>query len=174
MHSDKVISALNEQLNKEMYSSNLYRAIQAYFMHMNLTGFANWVDVQAREENFHARKIFDFMNDRGYKVEIMAIPAPPADYSSPLNALDTAYEHEKSLTKRFYELYRLADSEGDIATRVFLQWFITEQVEEEALIDQVVQRMRMVDGSPAGVYMLDRELGSRVSDIPAGGEAQLA
>jgi ferritin len=173
MHSDKVISALNEQLNQEMYSSNMYRSIQAYFMHQNLTGFANWVDVQAREENYHARKIFDFMNDRSYTVKIGPIAGPPTEWETPLAALLAAFNHECALTKRFYELYKLADQEGDIATRVFLQWFINEQVEEEALIDQVVQRMRMVESSPAGVYMLDRELAGRVSDVPLTGEAQL-
>jgi ferritin len=174
MHSDKVIDALNEQLNQEMYSSNMYRAMQAYFMHHNLTGFANWVDVQAQEENFHARKIFDFMNDRGYKVRILTVQAPPDDWETPLAALSAAYDHECALTKRFYDIYKLADSEGDIATRVFLQWFINEQVEEEANADKVVQQVKMVQDSPAGMYMLDRELAARVSEVPAGAETQLA
>jgi ferritin len=174
MHSEKVIDALNEQLNQEMYSSNMYRAMQAYFMHQNLTGFANWVDVQAVEENFHARKLFDFMNDRGYKVSILPVAGPPNDWESPLAALTAAYDHECALSKRINEIYKLADSEGDIATRVFLQWFINEQVEEEANADKVVQKLKMVQDSPAGMYMLDRELATRVSEVPAGGEAQMA
>jgi ferritin len=174
MHSDKVIDALNEQLNQEMYSSNMYRAMQAYFMHQNLSGFANWVDVQAVEENFHARKIFDFMNERSYKVRILTVAAPPSDWESALAALTDAYNHECALSKRFYEIYKLADSEGDIATRVFLQWFINEQVEEESNADQVVQRLKMVQDSPAGMYMLDREMAARVSTVPASTAAQLA
>lgn len=163
---NKVQDALNHQLNQEMFSSNMYRSMQAFFMHDNLTGFANWCDVQAQEENYHARRIFDFVIERGWSVKIAAVDGPPTHWDSPLAAFEAALAHERSLTQNFYKLYKLAEEENDIATRIFLQWFISEQVEEEASVDEACSKIRRVADSPAGMYMLDREFAGRAPESP--------
>jgi ferritin len=163
----KVEEALNKQLNEEMFSSNMYRSMQAHFMHENLTGFGNWCDIQAQEENYHARRIFDFIIERGWHVRLQPVAGPPTEWASPLAAFESALEHERSLTQAFYKLYKLAEDEHDIATRIFLQWFVSEQVEEEASLDEACAKIRRVADSPAGMYMLDREFAGRSGDAPS-------
>lgn len=163
----KVEAALNKQLNEEMFSSNMYRSMQAHFMHENLTGFAKWCDVQAQEENYHARRIFDFIIERGWNVQLAAIQGPPVHWDTPLAAFEAALAHERSLTQAFYKLYKLAEDENDIATRIFLQWFVSEQVEEEAMLEEACAKIRRIIDSPAGMYMLDREFAGRGADAAA-------
>jgi len=156
-----VLSALNDQLANELYANHIYRAMQAYFLDHNLPGLAHWMDVQAAEEDQHARRIFDFIIERGWKVRIKAIPEPPHDWENPTAAFQAAFDHEHSFTEIFHNMYRQAEAAGDIATRIFLQWFITEQVEEEAEASEALAKIRLVEASPAGLYMLDRELAQR-------------
>jgi ferritin len=163
----EVLAALNDQLANELYANHLYRAMQAYFLYHNLPGLAHWMDVQADEEDSHARRIFDFIIERGWKVVIQEIPAPPLDWETPTAAFQAAYDHEHKFTEIFHEIYGKAEKAGDIATRIFLQWFITEQVEEEAVASEALAKMKMVESSPAGLYMLDRELGSRPNEFAA-------
>jgi ferritin len=161
MISDKVLQALNEQLNAEYYSSYLYLAMAACFESETLPGFAHWMRVQSQEEMGHALKFFDHIVDRNGKVALQPVEAPPAAWDSPLAAFEAAYEHEQKITARINDLVNLAISEGDHATHIFLQWFVSEQVEEEKSADEVVQILKKVGDSVGGLYQLDHRLGHR-------------
>jgi ferritin len=154
--------ALNEQTNAELYSAYLYLSMVAYFESVNLPGFANWMKVQTQEELMHAMKIYDFVNERGGRVVLKAIEAPPTEWESPLDAFEAAYKHEQKVTGLINNLVNLAIEEKDHATNSFLQWFVNEQVEEESSVDEVVQKLKMVEKAPGGQFMIDRELGQRV------------
>ncbi len=161
MLSEKMQKALNEQINAEMYSSYMYLAIAAYFEDINLPGFAHWMRLQADEETIHAMKFYDYVIERHGRVELTALQAPPKAWDSALAAFEASYEHEQYITGRINKLVDLALKESDHATNSFLKWFVDEQVEEEANVDAVVQDLRRVEGVPAGMFMLDRELGQR-------------
>lgn len=167
MIKEKVQSALNDQLNWELFSAYIYLAMAAYFESTNLPGFANWMKVQAREEVGHAMKFYDFVNERGGRVTLAAVGAPPAEWDSPLAAFEHAYEHEQGVSERINKLVDLAVAEEDHATNGFLQWFVTEQVEEEASVDEIIQRLKLVVKEGGGLSTLDRELAQRVFVPPA-------
>jgi ferritin len=167
MLKEKVQSALTEQLNWELYSSYLYLSMSAYFLSINLAGFANWMRVQTQEELVHAMKFYDFINERGGRVMLQGVEAPPTEWSSPLDVFENAYKHEQKVTERINDLVNLALGEGDHATNIFLQWFVTEQVEEEASADEVVQKLKLVGDAGDGLFLLDREMGQRVFTPPA-------
>ncbi|MBN1461533.1 MAG: ferritin [Armatimonadetes bacterium] len=171
MLSKKMQDALNGQINAELFSSYLYLSMSAYFESANMAGMAGWMRVQADEEEMHAMKIFDFIGDRGGRVTLAAIEAPPTEWKSPLAAFQAAYEHEQKVTGLINDLVALARKENDPATDIFLQWFVTEQVEEEKTADDIVQKLKMVQDQPGPLYMLDKELGARKSaGESAGGE----
>ncbi len=167
MISEKMQEAMNEQIKWELYSSYLYLAISAQFVSDNLTGFANWMRVQAQEEVAHAMKFYDFINERGGRVELRAVDAPPREWDSSLAVFQEAYRHEQIVTVRIGDLMDLAREQRDHASEIFLQWFITEQVEEEASADEVVQELKRVQDNSGALFMLDRELGQRVFTPPA-------
>jgi ferritin len=154
-------NALNAQVNAEYYSSYLYLSMAAYCEEINLKGFANWFRVQVQEEMVHAMKFFEFIISRRGKVELKAIDGPPTKWEQPLAIFEASLEHEKSVSQRINKLADLAVKESDHATHAFLEWFLTEQVEEEASVDQVVQQLRLNNNNPAGLFMLDRELAQR-------------
>jgi ferritin len=158
--------AINAQVARELYSSNLYLSMAGFYHSLNLTGFANWMRVQAQEEMAHAIKLFDYLLDRGGHAIINEIPAPPSVWDNPLAAFETAYEHEQMVTSWINNLADLAVKEGDHATHILLNWFITEQVEEEASTGEKVERIRMVEGSKAGLFMIDNELKTRIYTPP--------
>jgi ferritin len=167
MISKKMEKALNEQVNAELYSAYLYLSMEAYFKSQNLNGFANWMRVQTQEEVMHAMKIYEFINERGGRITLKAIDGPQTKWDSPLAVFKAVYEHEQKVTGLINNLVDLAIEEKDHATNTFLQWFVNEQVEEEASADQVVQQLKMMEKAPGGVFMLDRELGQRVFTPPA-------
>ena len=167
MLSKKMLNALNEQINAEYYSAYLYLAMSAYCETINLKGFANWFRVQNLEEMFHVMKFFDYVLNRRGAVELKPIEGPPKAWDSPLAAFEASFKHEQTITARINKLSDLAASENDHATATLLQWFITEQVEEEANADQVVQQLKLMQNAPGGLYMLDRELAARVFTPPA-------
>lgn len=170
----KVITALNEQIKNEFYSSYMYLAMSAYFADMGLPGFANWMRVQAKEEVFHATKMYDYVLARGGKIVLKAIDAPPAAWKNPLDAMQAGLKHEKFVTASLNNLTDLAVKEKDHATRIFLQWYITEQVEEEQNFGDLVNALKLIKGEGQGLLMLDRELGSRTfveTEAEAGGAA---
>lgn len=165
MISKKMIAAINEQINKELYSEYLYISMQAWLADQNLDGMATWMDAQGKEERFHAMKFFNYLIERGAKVKLKAIDAPPIDFDNPLKAFNMALDHEKFITKSIDELMDLAIKDKDHATRSFLQWFVDEQVEEEASMDRIVNMLKMVGGDGQGIMMIDRELGQRIFGV---------
>lgn len=161
MLSKKMEEALNKQVNAELYSSYLYLAMAADFEAKNLPGFAHWLEVQAKEENGHAMKFYEYINDRRGRVKLAAIAAPPAEWASPLAAFEAVLAHEQKVTGLINDLVELAAKEKDTATGVFLQWFVTEQVEEEKTADAIVAQLKMIGDKGHGLIMLDRALAQR-------------
>jgi len=156
MINEKIEKALNDQIREEMYSAYLYLSMSAWFESINLKGFANWMKVQNQEEQMHAMKIFDYLNERGAKVKLQKVDA---------------YRHEQHITGCINDLVYLAIDEKDRATQIFLDWFVNEQVEEEATADNVVQQLKLVGDKGQGIFMIDRELGTRVFTPPAQSES---
>ena len=167
MISNKMEEALNAQVNAELYSAYLYLSMESYFKSLNLNGFANWMRVQTQEEVSHAMKIYDFINERSGRVTLEAIKGPQTKWDSPLAVFEAVYAHEQKVTELINDLMDLAVKQKDHATTSFLQWFVNEQVEEEASADEVVQQLKMMENAPGGMFMLDRELGQRVFRPPA-------
>jgi len=159
--------ALNEQINKEYYSAYLYLSMSSYFESANLSGFAHWMNLQYQEEIQHVLKFFKYIVERGGRVLLKGIEGPPTEWDSPLAVFEAAYEHEVMVTGLINDLVDLATEERDHATTNFLQWYIEEQVEEEASADGVVQQLKLA-GEGGGLFMLDRELGQRALSTPAG------
>ena len=157
----KTEAALNKQLNAEAYSSYLYLAMSAYFESENLRGFAHWMRVQAGEEWMHAMKFYDHIRARLGRVELAAISAPPREWKSPLAAFEEAFKHEQMVSGLIHGLVDLATKSKDHATANFLQWFVSEQVEEEAQTDEIVQKLNQMRDAPAGLFIVDRELAQR-------------
>lgn len=166
MINKKVEKAIVEQIAKEMFSANLYLAMSAYYKAKNLNGFANWMRVQAQEESAHAMIFFDYLIERGGDVKLMPIEAPQSEWATPLAAFEAAYAHEQHITASINAIAEIAMQEKDFATSTFLQWFITEQVEEEANASELVDRLTMAKDSPGALFMLDTELKSRVFVAP--------
>ena len=166
MLDKKMETAINNQLNAELYSSYLYLSMSAYFQSINLPGFATWMRVQAQEELVHAMKFYDFINERGGRVTLQQIEGPPTEWSSPIDVFENTYKHEQKVTGLINDLVNLAVEARDHATNIFLQWFVTEQIEEEASADEVVQRLKLVGDAKGGLFMLDREGGQRVFTPP--------
>ncbi len=159
--NQKLTEALNRQVNKEMFSWYLYKSMSAYFDSINYRGFATWMSQQAMEEMIHAEKIYKYIIDRGGRVELELIEKPQIEWDSPLAAMEDALEHEKYITKSINELVDLAIAENDHGTNVFLHWFVQEQIEEESSVGEIVERIRMFGEFKGGLFMLDRELGTR-------------
>lgn len=166
MVNQKIQDAFNEQINAEIYSSYLYLSMTAYFASINLEGFATWMRVQAQEELIHAMKFFDYLKERGGVVNLKAIDGPPTRWDSPLAAFQEAYRHEQKVTSLINNLVDISIQERDHASNAFLQWFVTEQVEEEASADAVVQNLKLAGDHGGGLFMIDRELGTRVFTYP--------
>lgn len=161
MIGSKMEAALNAQIKEEMYSSYLYLAMAAYFNSIDLPGFSSWMRVQAKEEEAHAMKLFDFIQERGGRVVLVAMKEPTKEWASPLAAFEAALAHERHITGRIDKLVDLARAGKDHATEVFLQWFVKEQVEEEASADAIVRRLGMIGESKNGLLMMDHQLGKR-------------
>ena len=158
---ERILSALNEQLNRELYSAYLYLSMAAFFDSKGLGGFAHFMKVQAKEEIEHAMKFYEYINSRGGRVELYAIQEPPKDWSSITEAVKAALEHERSVTRAIHRLMDLAREEGDKATEVFLHWFVKEQVEEEKLFSDILQLLKLAGETPQALLMLNARLGER-------------
>jgi ferritin len=166
MLNSKIQDALNAQVNAEIYSSYLYLSMSTYFESNNLKGMTNWMQIQAQEELSHTMKFIDFINDRGGRVVLTAIEAPETNWDSPLAAFEQAYAHECKVTSMIGALVDLAIAESDHATNSVLQWFVTEQTEEEASAQEIVDKLTMLGDSGPGLFMLDGELAQRVFTPP--------
>jgi ferritin len=167
MIGKKVVDELNKQVNEEMFSAYLYLSMNAYFESLNLKGFANWMKVQVQEELAHAMKFYDFIIGRGGRVVLDQLKKPKTEWKSPLDAFEAAYAHEQHITGRINTLVNLAIEEKDHATNAMLQWFVTEQVEEEANTSAVTEKLKLAGDKGAGLFMMDQELARRVFVPPA-------
>jgi len=159
--NQNITNALNKQINEEMKSAYLYLAMSADFSDKNLPGFAQWMHVQYQEEMVHAMKIYNYILERGKKVELLEMDKPQSSWNSVEEAFEAAYQHEQFITDCINKLVKLARDESDYATEIFLQWFVSEQVEEEASADEILQNVKMVKESKHGMYMLDKEMSQR-------------
>jgi ferritin len=161
MISDALRDEINAQIKYELYSAYMYLAMSAWCSDRNLDGFARWMRLQAQEEVAHAMRFYEYLLERGARVELQAIDEPPKDFAAPLAVMEKSLEHEKFVSSRIHGLYELAQKEGDYPAQVMLQWFITEQVEEENSIGTIVDRMKMFGSEGPALMILDSQLGAR-------------
>lgn len=162
MLSSKMEKALNEQINAEMYSAYLYLSMASYFESQNLPGFANWMNIQFKEEWAHAMKFFNFVIERGGKVELQAIAKPNNKWKNAVEVFEETYKHEQHVTSLIHNLVTLAIAEKDYPSNSMLQWFVDEQVEEESTAAALLDKLKMIDGKGPGMFMMDAELKTRV------------
>ncbi|HLA68487.1 MAG TPA: ferritin [Bacteroidota bacterium] len=158
-----VLKALNQQIQKELFSAYYYLSMATHFQSANLNGFAHWMRKQYEEETNHAMKIVDFLGERSGRVVLEAIEKPGGEFKTPLDVMKLVLEHEKKVTASINAVYELAVKEKDYPTQIMLEWFIKEQVEEERSAEDVINMLKMIGDAPAGLVMLDRQLASRGS-----------
>lgn len=166
MLSDKLQDAINEQINAEYHSGYLYLAMAAYLEKLNLAGGSHWMRLQAQEEVLHGMKLFDYMLERGGQIKLTEVAAPPVAWNSPLTAFEEALKHEQYMTERINGLAKLALDENDFATNNVMQWYVTEQVEEEANVGDILAPLRMVGEDKGGLMMIDQQLAQRLPPAP--------
>lgn len=162
MLSDKMGKALNDQVTAEFYSSYFYLSMHSYFESKNLAGFAHWMRFQAQEEMMHGMKLYDYINERGGKIVLQTIEQPPAEWDSVLDVFEKVFAHEQKVTAMINNLVDIAIAERDHASNGFLQWFVSEQVEEESNVGGIVNKLTMVQNDSAGLFVMDQELGKRL------------
>lgn len=160
--NDKIFKALNEQIKHEFYSSYLYLAIASYFDNIPLDGMYKWFKKQAEEEHEHGMKIYHYINDRNMQVDLQAIDKPPAKFKSVEQIFEMALAHEKKVTHWINEIYEMALKEKDHATAVFLQWFITEQVEEEKNAQDNLDQIKLIGDDKAALFVIDQNFAKKV------------
>ena len=173
MLSEKLQNALNDQMTFELYSAYIYKAMAAYFRPQELNGFANWLEVQALEELTHGERFYLYINETGGRARFGAIDEPKFDYGSPVEPIETALHHEELVTERINKLADMALKESAHATRIFLDWIVTEQIEEEASVGAIVVKLSLIGDNRPALLMLDQELGQRVFTPPAPGSLGL-
>lgn len=167
----KVVKILNDQINFELYSAYIYMSMSAYFKLQNLPGFAHWMEIQTKEELSHSLKIYNYLIERGGEASFEAIKKPPQKWDSPMAVFKHAYDHEQIVTSRIEKIVDLSLKEKDHTTNVQMQWFLNEQIEEEANALNIYQQLKMANNAPQVLLMLDRELAQRVfvdPNAPAG------
>ncbi|HBI59165.1 MAG: ferritin [Duncaniella sp.] len=167
MLSNRLQDALNQQINAELWSAYLYLSMGMHFEAEGLSGIANWFKIQFKEEQDHANIFMNYINQRGGRVELKAIDAVDTSWESPLAAFEATLAHEQKVTAMINNLYALAEEEHDYATRDRLNWFVTEQVEEEDNARTLIDKFKMIQGNGMGLYMLNQELGARVYNAPS-------
>ena len=161
MIKEKILKILNKQINEELYSSYLYLSMSTYFSSLNYDGFAKWMRLQSQEENEHGMKIYDYILQRDGKVVLSKIETPKALWKSPLEVFQETLKPEQHISACINNIVDVATQEKDHATTQFFQWFVAEQVEEEANASNILEKMKMVGDNKSGLFMLDRELGHR-------------
>ena len=166
MLSKKMKKELNEQINREMYSAYLYMSMSSHCNSIGLPGFENWFMVQYNEEMEHAMKIYDYVNSQGGKVKLMAIDEPLSDFKNPMDMFQKTLKHEQFITKCINELVDLSINEKDHATQIFLQWFVTEQIEEEGNDNDIISKLELAGSKGNGLFLIDKELSTRVYNPP--------
>ncbi len=171
MLSTTVQEKLNKHMNAEFFSAHLYLSMAAFFKSIDLPGFAHWMEVQFDEEMTHAKRFFEFIDRMDGRARVTEIAAPLFEWDSPLAAFEYAYTHEQEVSERIHDLVSVAIAEKDHATNNFLQWFVSEQVEEEASVKAIVQKLRFIGEEKMGLLMVDQELGNRPTDTAANDQA---
>ncbi len=166
MLNDNILNALNEQINREMYSAYLYMSMSSYSDSVGLKGFANWFMVQYHEEMLHAMKIYEYIQRHGSQPILKPLAGPPTTFESPLDMFEKTLEHEQFITRSINDLTDLAIAEKDHATRIFLEWYVTEQVEEENNDNEIIAQLKLIKDNSQGLIMLDRELAQRMTTVP--------
>ena len=166
MINEKLEKEFNIQINKELYSEYLYLAMKTYFMEQNLMGFVNWFDVQVQEEHAHAMGMFNYLNERGGKIELLPIDKPEFSGKTPLEIFEEVLKHEQYVTSRINTVYDVAEEVRDRAAMKFLDWYIDEQVEEEASVDGVLSTLRLIGDDKNALLLLDKDLATRVFTAP--------
>jgi ferritin len=166
MINKRVEEAFNIQINAELYSAYLYLSMAAYFEAQNLPGFANWMRVQFQEEQFHAFKMFNFVNERGGRVILTKIDGPKVEWENVVDVYEEVLAHEQHVTSLINNIMDIAIDERDHATKSFLNWFIDEQVEEESAAEAIISELKLIDGKGNGILMMDREFRARVFTPP--------
>lgn len=162
MINEKVAKVLIEQVNKELYSAYLYLSMSAHFSDIGLLGFANWMRIQAQEEQAHAMLIYDFLIDRGEKVVLSAIDAPQSKWNNSLEVMEEVLKHEMYVTELINNIVTVAESVRDRATMSYMNWFIDEQVEEEANAQDIISKLKLIGDDKSALYLLDKDLSARV------------
>ena len=165
--NNKVVTLLNDQINKEFYSAYLYLDIANYYQDMNLNGYANYYNIQAQEERDHALLFMQYMQNNGLKVTLEAIAKPDKTFDSVLSPMEVAAGHERYVTSLINNIYRESHADGDYRTMKFLDWFIDEQMEEENSADTMIGQYKLFGGSPQGLYQLNQEYAGRVYTAPS-------
>lgn len=165
MIKPEITTALNDQINREMYSAYLYMSMSAYAGKIGLKGFANWFMVQYHEEMFHAMKLYEYIQRQGEDVKLESLATPPNTFESPLDMFTQTLAHEQYITQSINDLMDLAVSVKDHATQIFLEWYVTEQIEEEENDNDIIQQLNLIGDNPHGLLMLDRELASRTNTV---------
>ena len=163
MIKEKILKALNKQINEELYSSYAYLAMSAHFSSESLDGFAHWFMLQSQEEYGHAMKILQYILDRNGKVSLMKVDPPKAVWKAPVDIFKETFDQEVSVSKSINGIVELSLAEKDYATNNFMQWFVSEQVEEESTALKLLDRLKLIGDNKNGLIMLDRELGMRAS-----------
>lgn len=166
MINEKMEKAFNDQINKELYSEYLYLAMKSYFVELNLQGFVNWFDVQVQEEHAHAMGMYDYVHERGGKVELFAIDKPEVEGKTPLEVFEQVLKHEKFVTSRINALMDVAEEVKDRAALSFLDWYLKEQVEEESNVGGVLATLKLIGDDKKALLMLDKELAARTFVAP--------
>jgi ferritin len=162
MLKEKMLSAYNEQINKELYSSYLYLSMSAYAQTMGLQGVANWMKIQAQEELTHVNKFFDYVNERNGRIILQPIAGVPNEFGTVIQLFEKVLEHEQFVTDSINSLVDIAIEVSDHASRSMLMWFVDEQVEEEATVQSIIDNLKLVEGQGQGLFMIDKELATRV------------
>ena len=166
MINEKMEKAFNDQINKELYSEYLYLAMKSYFVELNLQGFVNWFDVQVQEEHAHAMGMYDYVNERGGKVELFAIDKPEVEGKTPLEVFEQVLKHEEFVTSRINALMDVAEEVKDRAALSFLDWYLKEQVEEESNVGGILATLKLIGDDKKALLMLDKELAARTFVAP--------
>ena len=166
MLNKKIEKKINEQINEELFSAYLYLAMSAYCEDMNLPGFASWMNVQFEEEQFHAMKFINYINERGGRVELEALEKPQVKWEDMIDVFEATLKHERHITSKISEMMDLAIKERDHATVSFLNWYVDEQVEEEDAVEDILNKLKMINGKGNGMLMMDKEMAARTFTAP--------
>jgi ferritin len=166
MLSKKMTNAINDQVNREIYSAYLYMSMSSFSSAIGLKGFANWFMVQHHEEMFHAMKMYEYLLRQGEQPKLQALKKPPDEWDTPLEMFEKTLEHEQKVTNWINELMEIAIAEKDHASQIFLQWYVTEQVEEEENDNDIIAKLNLIQKNAHGLLMLDQELSARIATVP--------